>query len=70
MTKKVDAGGDFSFGEKGGKVQRIIEGEVKVKLFGVGKLIEKFVVADIGKSYNEAAKFTQKWIDDGNLDKE
>ena len=67
MTDKVDASGTFSFKAVPGGVLRTVEGDVKVKLFGIGGVVEKFVGADIEKSYQQAAEFTQKWINDGKV---
>lgn len=67
MTDKVDAYGSFSFKQTPAGVVRTMEGEVKVKIFGIGGIVEKFVGADIEKSYQQAAEFTQKWIDDGKV---
>ncbi len=64
MASKVDARGTISFAESGGAVRRVAEGEIKVKLLGVGGLIEKLVVADVEKSFKDAADFTQRWIDE------
>jgi hypothetical protein len=43
-------------------VRRIVRGEVKVKLFGFGGLVERMVVAEIEKSYAGAAAFTTNWL--------
>ena len=67
MTEKVDARGSLRFSDAGGGVRRVVEGDIKVKIFGVGTMVEKFVVADIEKSYERAAAFTQKWIDGGKV---
>jgi len=67
MTDKVDTKGTFAFREGGGGVVRVVEGDIKVKIFGVGGGVEKFIVADIEKSYEKAAAFTQRWIDDGKV---
>lgn len=69
MTDKVDAHGTFSFKAVPNGVLRSVEGEVAVKLFGIGSVVEKFVVADIQKSYQEAGEFTQKWIDENKATK-
>jgi Protein of unknown function (DUF2505) len=45
---------------------RIVRGEVDVRLFGFGRLIEKHVVAEIEKSYAGAAAFTASWIAQSN----
>ncbi len=66
MTDKVESSGTFEFKEHKGGVQRIVEGDIRVKIFGVGGIVEKFIVADVEKSYADAAQFTQKWISDHN----
>jgi hypothetical protein len=63
MTDKIESSGTFGFSAKGSGVLRWVEGEIKVKMFGVGGVIEGFIVSDVKKSYEEAAKFTQGWID-------
>lgn len=65
MASKVDARGRILFREApGGGVLRIAEGEIQVKLLGLGGMVEKLVVADVEKSFKDAADFTQKWIDE------
>lgn len=59
FTDKVESRGNFSFEAVPGGVKRIVEGEIKVKVFGVGGLIERFIVADVERSYDDAAKFTE-----------
>lgn len=63
MTDKVDSKGTLTFRETGSGVTRIVEGDIKVKLFGVGKVVERVIVAETEKSYADAAAFTQTWID-------
>lgn len=65
MSDKVDTRGTFGFQELPDGVLRWIEGEIKVRVFGVGRVVEKFIVADIERSYERAAEFTQRWIDAG-----
>lgn len=68
LTDKVDTRGTFAFTERDGKVVRVVDGVIKVNIFGVGVVVEKFIVADIVKSYERVAEFTQRWIDgDGKL---
>ena len=43
-------------------VRRIVRGEVKVSMFGFGRLIEKMVVAEIEKSYASTTRFTNEWL--------
>ena len=64
-TEKVDAAGTVEFAEApGGGVRRTIRGEIKVAIFGVGGIVEKFVVNEVQRSYEDAAAFTIKWIAD------
>ena len=64
LPDKVLCAGNFAFvGQAGGGVMRRIDGEVKVKIFAVGGMIERFIVADVERSYAAAATFTQAWID-------
>lgn len=65
MSDKVDTRGTFGFDELPDGVLRWVEGEIDVKIFGVGRVVEKFIVADIERSYERAAEFTQRWIDSG-----
>jgi hypothetical protein len=67
LADKVESHGDFQFIPQGDNVVRRVTGIIKVKLFGVGGLIEKFIVADVQKSYDQAASFTQDWIDQGKI---
>ena len=65
MASKVDTRGTFQFKETDGGVLRIVDGDIKVKILGVGGVVEKFIVSDVEKSYQDAARFTQQWIDQG-----
>jgi hypothetical protein len=65
MTDKVESRGTITFAQRGAEVERLVEGLVNVKMFGLGGVIEGFIVADVEKSYETAAAFTQKWIDAG-----
>lgn len=65
MTDKVESSGTFRLEQTPDGVKRVIGGEIKVKVFGVGGVIERFIVADIEKSYEQAAEFTRRWIASG-----
>ncbi len=62
MTEKIDSRGTFAFQEIPGGVKRIVEGEIRVKVFGIGGTIESYIVDDVKKSYEDAAAFTRKWL--------
>ncbi|HEY2511332.1 MAG TPA: DUF2505 family protein [Polyangiaceae bacterium] len=61
-TDKVDAKGTLEFRAIPGGVKRLVAGEIKVSVFGIGGLVEKFVVAEVEKSYADAAVFTRDYL--------
>jgi hypothetical protein len=61
-TEKVDAAGTLTFLPADGGVLRSVTGDIKVSVFGVGGLIEKFVVGEVEKSYADAATFTRSYL--------
>ena len=65
MTDKIESSGSFRFDQNSDGVKRIVEGEIKVKMFGVGGVVERFIVSDIEKSYEQASDFTRRWIAQG-----
>jgi len=65
LPNKVKSEGSFSFTETAGGVRRLVEGDIEVRILGVGSVIEKFIVSDVEKSYADAAAFTQRYIDEG-----
>ncbi len=61
LGDKVDAKGKFwvePYGENGAR--RIIEGNIKVKLFGVGKGIEKLVVNNMKENFTKASEIMNR----------
>ncbi|MEM6533158.1 MAG: DUF2505 domain-containing protein [Myxococcota bacterium] len=67
MTEKIDSGGTIEMIAAGESVKRIVAGEIKVKVFGLGKTIESFIIEDVKKSYEDAAAFTRDWIASGKV---
>lgn len=65
MASKVISKGGFQFKDNPNGVSRVVTGDIDVKVFGVGGVIEKFILEDVKKSYDDAAKFTQEWVDAG-----
>ncbi len=63
LRDRILSSGTFTFQARPGGVARIVDGTIEVKIFGLGGLVERFIVADVEKSYARAAEFTQKWID-------
>lgn len=52
---KIEAAGED-------RSRRTIEGEVEVKIFGIGKLAEKFVIDELEKNYAKVAREQGRWI--------
>jgi hypothetical protein len=50
-----------------GKCRRIYESTVVAKVFGVGGMIETRILADIRSSYDKAAEFTNRWVNEKGL---
>ncbi|MDD9945520.1 MAG: DUF2505 family protein [Myxococcales bacterium] len=49
------------------RVERMVEVDNTVKIFGVGKLVEKFLEQQTREAYSLAAEFTNRWIAEKNL---
>ena len=62
LSDKIKSAGSFSFKEQADGILRVVEGDVTVKIFGLGKVVEKFIIADIERGYVHAAKFTEDWV--------
>jgi hypothetical protein len=63
LANKISSDGTIAFAAAEGGTTRRVRGHVTVKIFGLGGTIERFIVADVARSYAEAAAFTQRWID-------
>jgi hypothetical protein len=62
MTDKITTNGTIEFAPAPSGVRRIVKGEVTVDVFGVGRQIEKAIVAGIEKGYVAGADFTATWV--------
>lgn len=47
--------------------ERIAEIDNEVKIFGVGKVVEKFIEQQMRDTYDKAAEFTNRWIAEKGL---
>ncbi len=65
LPDKISSNGTFSFRQDGNAVVRRVDGDVKVNIFGIGGIVERGIIADVEKSYAQAAEFTQRWISNG-----
>jgi hypothetical protein len=62
VPDKVDASGTLVFTPEGSGVRRTVRGGVSIGLFGVGALVERFVVAEVVRSYEDAATCTRRLL--------
>lgn len=60
----VKVGGDVHFTEDKGGVTLHFDGEVKVKVFGLGKIIEKIIVNQVRDRYAAIAPVLQTYVDE------
>lgn len=68
LSDKVTIKGKLYTEPKGdGKCNRIFECTVTAKIFGVGGMLEKRVIADMQESYAKGAKFTNEYIAEKKL---
>ena len=63
LADKIESSGTFQFLKHPQGVLRVVEGEVIVKVFGVGGVAERFIVADVERGYASAASFTNRWLE-------
>ncbi len=49
------------------RCRRLVQGSVNAKIFGVGGLLEKKMIADLDKSYTKSAEFTNAFLAEKNL---
>ena len=62
LADKIAIGGTLDLEAAAGGVRRVLAGAIDVTLFGLGGLVEKVVVSNVVKSYDDAAAFTAQWI--------
>jgi hypothetical protein len=68
LADKVTIKGKLYTEPKGdGKCNRVFECSVTAKIFGVGGMLEKRVIADMQESYSKGAKFTNEYIAEKKL---
>lgn len=64
MADKIKIGGEFWVEHRGeDTVERICTVDLEVKVFGVGKAVESFIAKETKDSYEKAARYTQRYIE-------
>lgn len=56
--------GLFRVDPEGDGCRRVLEGEIRVKILGVGKLIERGIASDVERTYDVAARFIARWLEE------
>ncbi len=68
MADKIFVKGEqYTEPAPGGFTKRIFLAEITVKIFGLGGLMEKRVAADLQRSYELGAKFTNRYVKENGL---
>jgi hypothetical protein len=62
FPERVTNAGTLELLEAPTGTRRVVRGEVKVSLFGFGRLIERLIVAEIEKSYTNTTRITNEWL--------
>lgn len=70
LADKISVRGEqFTETTAEGHTRRIFVADITVKIFGVGGMIEKRIAADLIRSYDLGAKFTNRYIQEQGLGK-
>ncbi|MGE5185529.1 MAG: DUF2505 family protein [Acidobacteriota bacterium] len=62
MPERVKNTGTIELRAEGRGTCRVVQGEVKVSLFGFGGLVERMIVAEIQKNYVATTQFTRDYL--------
>ena len=68
LEGRIKAEGSFVLvaDESSGGCVRTVQGEITVRIFGAGGMVEKFIVAQVRDSYDRGADVVRQWL--GKLD--
>ena len=62
LADRIHGAGDFVFSAVPGGTRRVVAGELTINIFGLGGLAERAVVAEVERSYDAAARFTNAFV--------
>lgn len=62
LPDRVTNAGTIEFTDAPNGVRRIVRADVKVTLFGFGRMIERAIAREIVKSYQNTTAFTNEWL--------
>lgn len=63
--KAVRVGGYIYFREDARRTSFHFDGDVNVRVFGIGRLIERLIVSEVKRRYAKAEAFLQEYVDAG-----
>lgn len=63
MGKKVEASGTYQIQSVSGLSQRVIDGDVSVKVPFIGGKIEREIIRKLSESYDASAQFICQWLE-------
>jgi hypothetical protein len=66
---KINVSGVIRFVEDANTVKLFFDGEVKANIFGVGGIVERFVVSEVKERYEHVQRLLQEFIDSGRVAK-
>ncbi len=67
LADKIRIGGSVRAEPKGEKMERVVDFEIKVSIFGVGGVIESFIEKTVRESYDRGAAFTNTFLREKGL---
>ena len=67
MADKIRIAGTLRAEPKGEKMERVVDFEIKVSIFGVGGVIEGFIEKTVRESYDRGAAFTNVFLREKGL---
>lgn len=67
LADKIRIGGSLRAEAKGDTMERIVDFEIKVAIFGVGGVIEGFIEKTVRESYERGAAFTRGFLQEKGL---
>jgi len=68
-TDTIQVTGLVRFLEDAGNVKVMFDGEAKVKVFGLGGFIERYIVGEVKSRYDHVQRLLQEFIDQGRMHK-
>ncbi|MSP16748.1 MAG: DUF2505 domain-containing protein [Myxococcales bacterium] len=62
MREKTKINAVYTLTAHGAMVRRVFEGDIAISIPFIGRKVEEFIVADMGRAYETTARFTTEWL--------